>query len=265
MEADTTSDVLDLDKLDIFEGLEDMDELSQIEVIEDVVIPGMTSDSENASKKTRLQGSEPMPVVSSDDLHDLIKSRIKKAEEPHESQRAEAFLAAAADKGVGTGAGSGTGGSPPGGDLGAANGADGSGAVPTAKELEALRQGARNKFVGGKASSGSPIGGASTAGSDSPIGASSAPSPAAGGISARALSPEIRKACMMLGVRPENLTIKEVHEKWKSQVTAPGVHPDQGGDTETTIYLNTARDTLVKWINDQEPKLGKKFGKKDEK
>ena len=37
-------------------------------------------------------------------------------------------------------------------------------------------------------------------------------------------------------------------------------HPDTGGDTETAIYLNNAKVELVKWIEAQTPKLGKKFG-----
>ena len=258
--SEAPADVIDLDKLDIFEGLEDIDELSQIEVIEDVIIPGTTPSAPAPTKKGRYKSSEHVPVVSSDDLHDLIKSRIKKAEEPHEPPRVDAFITPPAPEKA-AGAGTDPGAS---GGSAAATGTESGASVPSAKELEALRQGARNKFVGGKASSGSPIAGAPAASSDSPIGASTPPTPSVG-VSARAVPPEIRKACMILGVRPEELTLKDVHEKWKSQITAEGVHPDQGGDNETAIYLNTAKDTLVKWINDQAPKLGKKFGKKDEK
>ena len=43
-------------------------------------------------------------------------------------------------------------------------------------------------------------------------------------------------------------------------MSQPGVHPDTGGDTETAIYLNNAKVELVKWIEAQTPKLGKKFG-----
>jgi hypothetical protein len=276
MESDSTMDVLDLEKLDIFEGLEDIDELSQIEVIEDVIIPGMAPPPQDPSKKPRYKSSEHIPVVSSDDLHDLIKSRIKKAEEPHEPPRLDAFVSGgSADKAPGTGAGTSSTsglhsatGAPAGSGTsalsGAAPGAEPAAPapVPTAKELEALRQGARNKFVGGKASSASsPMGG----GSDSAIGTGTGTGYVSVGASARAVPPEIRKACMILGVRPEDLTLKEVNEKWKSQLSAPGVHPDQGGDTESAIYLNTAKDTLVKWINDQNSKMGKKFKPKDEK
>ncbi|MBA3992276.1 MAG: hypothetical protein C0469_02030 [Cyanobacteria bacterium DS2.3.42] len=76
----------------------------------------------------------------------------------------------------------------------------------------------------------------------------------------RQVPPEIRKACMLLGVRPEEMTIESVTEAWKRQITSPGVHPDQGGDTESAIYLNTAKDTVLRWLYDQAPKLGKKWG-----
>jgi len=65
---------------------------------------------------------------------------------------------------------------------------------------------------------------------------------------------------MLLGVRPEEMTIESVTDAWKRQITSPGVHPDQGGDTESAIYLNTAKDTVLRWLYDQAPKLGKKWG-----
>ncbi len=280
MENDGTTDVLDLDKLDIFEGLEDIDELNQIEVIEDVVIPGTTPAPHDPQKKGRYKSSEHIPVVSSDDLHDLIKSRIKKAEDIHEPPRFDSLRSTpGAERSTASGTSNPSTG--PGAGAEAANTAAGASGteqaalttsstknesvpppVPSIKELDALRQGARNKFVGGKASASplSPPG--STNNPDSPIGASAANNAML--LSTRGVPPEIRKACMILGVRPEDLTLKEVNEKWKAQLTAPGVHPDQGGDTESAIYLNTAKDTLVKWINDQNSKMGKKFGKKEE-
>lgn len=62
------------------------------------------------------------------------------------------------------------------------------------------------------------------------------------------LPPEIRKACMLLGVRTESLTLDSVLKAWKQQITAPGVHPEQGGDKESAIFINTAKDTLVRWL-----------------
>jgi hypothetical protein len=70
---------------------------------------------------------------------------------------------------------------------------------------------------------------------------------------------DIRKACLLLGVRPEELTPELVQDSWKRQIATPGVHPDQGGDTESAIYLNTAKDSLLHWLEAQAPKLGKRF------
>ncbi|MBI5173061.1 MAG: hypothetical protein HY986_09240 [Candidatus Melainabacteria bacterium] len=199
---DTHRDELDLDKLDIFEGLEDIEELSQIEVIEDVVLPQEAADeSEQAAKP-----------AASQDLRELVKNRIKQAE--YETQTAEKAPPETVQ----------TGGNNP------------------RIDAESLKAGVRNKFVGGKASAGAPEQQAA------PV---SAP---------RVVPPEIRKACMILGVRPEELTVKLVVDAWKREMSQPGVHPDTGGDTETAIYLNNAKVELVKWIEAQTPKLGKKFG-----
>lgn len=53
---------------------------------------------------------------------------------------------------------------------------------------------------------------------------------------------------MLLGVRADSLTLDSVLKAWKQQITAPGVHPEQGGDIESAIYINTAKDTLVRWL-----------------
>lgn len=103
-----------------------------------------------------------------------------------------------------------------------------------------LRSQLRNKFVGSSAKQ--------------------TKDPQGSGFVMRPVTPEIRKACLILGVRPEELTIVQVLESWKKQIVMPGVHPDLGGDTEAAIYLNTAKDTLIHWIEEQAPKLGKKFG-----
>lgn len=104
----------------------------------------------------------------------------------------------------------------------------------------------RSKFVGGKAQQ------------------EAAPPPAAPFV-IKQLPAEIRKACLILGIRPEEMTQQIVMDSWKRQIASPGVHPDQGGDHEAAIYLNTAKDTLVRWLDAQAPKLGKKFGGKDQK
>lgn len=256
-------DTLDLDQLDIFEGMEDIDELSKIEVIEDVVLAAPNSNVINQSETAA------MPKVSGEDLRDLIKTRIKQAQD-HDPQQQHSldqlFDAANASLSQGSNAA-------PNPEV--ASSSENKGTAPDTSEeigtidLEALRHGARNKFVGGKSPSASTaVPGAAATHSNpvSPTGettlppnaaaaASGAPSPRVAPIPA-----DIRKHCMMLGVRADELTVKIVIEAWKAQITAPGVHPDQGGDTETAVYLNLAKDSLVKYIEAQAPKLGKKFG-----
>ncbi len=262
-QAPEVPDILDLDQLDIFEGMEDMDELSKIEVIEDVVLAApnanMISQSETAA----------MPKVSGEDLRDLIKTRIKQAQDhdPHQQHSFEQLLDAANASGTTEAASE----APAGAPETSKSTSPGAEEIPStaAIDLEALRHGARTKFVGGKSPS-TPPGAAGAAGSATgetavpnagAAGAGAAPGP--GGAPTARVAPipaDIRKHCMMLGVRPDELTIKIVIEAWKAQITAPGVHPDQGGDTETAVYLNLAKDSLVKYIEAQAPKLGKKFG-----
>ncbi|MBS1952730.1 MAG: hypothetical protein JST89_00945 [Cyanobacteria bacterium SZAS-4] len=101
--------------------------------------------------------------------------------------------------------------------------------------------GPRNKFIGG-----------AKAGQEPP---SAVPA-----FVVKTIPPEIRKSFMILGLKPEEATTKSVIEAWKKQIASPGVHPDLGGDTEAAVYLNTAKDQLVRWLDQQAPKLGKKFG-----
>lgn len=210
----------DLDAMDIFEGLDDYGNLQDIEIIQDVQL-----------------GPDGKPP-SDDELRDLIKNRIKQAKEMAASEQRDPHLGAAAkdeQKGLGS------------------------------------------KFIGGKTR---PKPGETGQGPNEPPpptapqsapqpGAAPPPPPPATSQSAgaapgpgfvRQVPPEIRKACMLLGVRPEEMTIESVTDAWKRQITAPGVHPDQGGDTESAIFLNTAKDTILRWLYDQAPKLGKKWG-----
>lgn len=220
LKIDDRVDELDLDKMDMFEGLEDIDEIAQIEVIEDVVLPAAEAKS---SKTTSDSIDKPSATaggaaVSGEDLRNLIKNRIKQADESQTLQAMPAPQAAGGDAGQ-----------------------DNYGKI----DADALKAGARNKFVGGKASTG---------------GQDVAEAPAPTLAAPRVVPPEIRKHCMILGVRPEELTVKIVVDAWKREMSQPGVHPDTGGDTETAIYLNNAKVELVKWIEAQAPKLGKKFG-----
>lgn len=114
------------------------------------------------------------------------------------------------------------------------------------------------KFVGGKAAP-NP-GGGGLGGGQPAEPAAAATSSGANNVLAKHIPQEIRKNCMLLGLRPEELTKELVLKEWKKQITA--VHPDLGGDTESSIVLNTAKDTLLRWLEQNTPKLGGKFGSK---
>lgn len=204
---------LDLDSLDIFEGMDDYGNLEDIEIIQDV----------------ELKDEKTGP--SDDELRDLIKNRIKQARDGGVAEVPKEGLAGMAGAG----------------------GAAGAAQAPAGKEAEAAK-GLKSKFVGSKAAQGKPGGGEGAAAPPP------APAAQAGGFAARAIPPEIRKACLILGVRPEEMTAETVQNAWKGQIASPGVHPDLGGDTESAIFLNTAKDTLLRWLEQQAPKLGKKFG-----
>ncbi|MBN9395891.1 MAG: hypothetical protein J0H83_11660 [Candidatus Melainabacteria bacterium] len=249
-------DELDLEKLDIFEGLDDFENLREIKVIEDVVLPEMSSTS-NLDQQSQGQASQDSAnkSVSEDDLRDLIKLRIQQAQTHGEDAKPSAKitennLQAQAPHPAGNPNLV----SPP---ETQEHGNQHREPIPTA---EMLRPGTRNKFIGGKAH-------ATADGMPQPAGAS--PGPATGAVSGgqagnvapapKALPPEIRKACMLLGLRQEELTEKNIREAWKAQITQ--VHPDrEGGDHESAIYLNIAKEQLLKWLEDSSPKLGKKFG-----
>jgi hypothetical protein len=117
------------------------------------------------------------------------------------------------------------------------------GAAASKDEPGAKGAGPRNKFVGGAKPAQDP--------------------PVVSNFVVKSIPPEIRKACMILGLKPEEATQRSVIDAWKKQIASPGVHPDLGGDTEAAVFLNTAKDTLVRWLDAQAPKLGKKFGHKD--
>jgi len=59
---------------------------------------------------------------------------------------------------------------------------------------------------------------------------------------------EIRKCCLRLGLQSALMTRESVHEAWKQQL-APTAHPDFAGDNEAAIELNSAKDTLIKWLS----------------
>ena len=49
-------------------------------------------------------------------------------------------------------------------------------------------------------------------------------------------------------------------KEWKAQAAAN--HPDKGGSPEIATAINQAKLELLKYLEKNEPKLGKKFGKK---
>jgi hypothetical protein len=161
--------------------------------------------------------------TAGDELRELIKGRIKQAADIPQDSHARAM-------GIGGGAMS---------DAAAKPGAG-----------AAAGGGMSSKFVGGKTKPGGEGGGAA-----------SAPPP---GFMPK-IPPEIRRHCLILGVGIDEVTSPNaksvVMQAWKNQIASPGVHPDLGGDTEAAVLLNTAKDQLVRWIEQQAPKLGKKFGK----
>ncbi len=81
-----------------------------------------------------------------------------------------------------------------------------------------------------------------------------------GGNLVRVIPPDVRKACLVLGLRPDELSLESVQKAWKHEMAAPAGHPDLGGNTEGAVYLNRAKDILMSWLQAREPKLGKRFG-----
>jgi hypothetical protein len=207
--------IVDLDALDIFDNLDEWIDLDRLERGEDPFGKAPEKAPAPAAKD-----------VKTDELAELIKKRIEQA--------SEIAPEAGGARGLGFG-------KPP---THAGPGPGPQAPEPAEAGGEAAQPRARNKFIGGKASSGE-------AGAPTPSGA---PAP----FVIKTIPPEIRKACLILGVRQEDLTTAMVVEAWKKQIV--DVHPDKGGDTETAIILNTAKDSLVHWIDAQAPKLGKKFG-----
>ncbi len=238
LEVETPNDgaVPDLDEMDIFEDIDD-DTIQYIEVIEDVVpppeevaIPPFQFDREGTGKKEKLDRL--VDTVSGEALRELIKKRIDQASEHTiEQQGLEQGVAAkskskAKDR-----------------DNDKEKAQDRGKEKSEEKDIEEKGKDLtkslnRSKFVGSKATE------------------SQAPIP----FVSRVIPPEIRRACLILGVSPEEINIAAVNSCWKQQIASPGVHPDLGGDTESAIYLNTAKDILLRWLDQQAPKLGKTFG-----
>jgi hypothetical protein len=70
---------------------------------------------------------------------------------------------------------------------------------------------------------------------------------------------DVRRWSQALGLYAHDFTAEDVHKAWRAQISSPSVHPDLGGELEQAILLNTAKDSLVKWLESFAPKLGKQF------
>jgi len=72
------------------------------------------------------------------------------------------------------------------------------------------------------------------------------------------LPPEIRKACQILGLSPEQApSPQEVNKAWKQSVVEAAGHPDLGGEEELSILLNTSKDAVLHWLDSKLPRIGK--------
>ena len=72
------------------------------------------------------------------------------------------------------------------------------------------------------------------------------------------LPADVRRWSEVLGLYAD-FTAEDVRRAWRAQISSPSVHPDIGGEVEQAILLNTAKDSLVKWLESFQPKLGKQF------
>jgi len=70
---------------------------------------------------------------------------------------------------------------------------------------------------------------------------------------------DVRRWTAILGLDHADFTQEQVYKAWRKQMASPAVHPDLGGEVETAILLNTAKDSLIKWLDSFAPKLGKQF------
>jgi hypothetical protein len=70
---------------------------------------------------------------------------------------------------------------------------------------------------------------------------------------------EVLRWSEVLGLDASNLTAEDIQRAWRKAISSPEVHPDLGGEVETAILLNTAKDFLTKWLDSFAPKLGKQF------
>lgn len=112
-----------------------------------------------------------------------------------------------------------------------------------------------HKFVGQKAQAA-----AAQAAQDAPPPPPPNPHAASNFVRAKPVPPEIKKHLGILGLTMDSLSKEAVMKEWKAQAAAN--HPDKGGSPEIATAINQAKLELLKYLEKNEPKLGKKFGKK---
>jgi hypothetical protein len=70
------------------------------------------------------------------------------------------------------------------------------------------------------------------------------------------LPPKILKACLILGIEPEDFNEPLIRIAWKRQVSAMA----RIGDTESPSYLKMAKDTLIGWLRSKNVPSGEIHG-----
>jgi hypothetical protein len=84
------------------------------------------------------------------------------------------------------------------------------------------------------------------------------------GTSLKALTPNIRRACQILGLSLDQpITVQDVNRAWKKQMLESSAHPDLGGNSDEAVILNQAKVALMEYLELHAPKLGSKFAKKN--
>lgn len=68
-------------------------------------------------------------------------------------------------------------------------------------------------------------------------------------MSSNQLPVEIRKYCLMLGIAPAELSMQLLQQAWAKRISTDGVHTETGGDADSLLELNIAREALLKYLS----------------
>lgn len=218
------NDVLDLDKLDIFENLEDLEDLNSLQAMYqplNISFEDQTEDQAETGDRVPIVQAQNRIGTETGETPAVGEESGKKPSDEELRQLISSRIAKEQER-------------------------------PADEKEEKKRFAGSNKFVGGK--------GGKSADDNDKVAPETKSSTAIPAIPTKAYSPEVRKACGLLGLRPDELTKELINAEWKKQFAAN--HPDLGGDKETAIALNEAKTTLLRFLDQNTPKLGTKFGKK---